>query len=51
MGSVLDSIHRALGDTLFYYGFSPLVKIAVLLFLGILPLITYLVLAERKILG
>jgi NADH-quinone oxidoreductase subunit H len=47
----LDSIHRALGDTLFYYAFSPLVKIVVLLFLGVLPLITYLVLAERKILG
>ena len=29
----------------------PTVKIAVLLFLGILPLITYLVLAERKVLG
>jgi NADH-quinone oxidoreductase subunit H len=51
MGSLLDSIHRTLGDTLFYYGFSPLLKIAALLFLGILPLITYLVLAERKILG
>jgi NADH-quinone oxidoreductase subunit H len=51
MGSVLDSIHRTLGDTLFYYGFSPLIKIVVLLFLGVLPLITYLVLAERKILG
>jgi NADH-quinone oxidoreductase subunit H len=51
MGSLLDSIHRSLGDTLFYFAFSPLVKILVLLFLGILPLITYLVLAERKILG
>ena|SRR5687767_10112084 len=29
----------------------PVVKIAVLLFLGILPLITYLVLVERKVLG
>src|SRR5688572_592863 len=29
----------------------PVVKIAVLLFLGVLPLITYLVLAERKVLG
>jgi NADH-quinone oxidoreductase subunit H len=51
MAAALDSIRHALGDTLFYYGFSPLVKIAVLLFLGVLPLITYLVLAERKILG
>jgi NADH-quinone oxidoreductase subunit H len=48
---LLESIRQTLGDTLFYYGFSPLVKIAVLLFVGVLPLITYLVLAERKILG
>jgi NADH-quinone oxidoreductase subunit H len=47
----LDSIRHALGDTLFDGVFSPLVKIVVLLFLGVLPLITYLVLAERKILG
>jgi len=51
MGSLLDSLHQTLGDTLFTFAFSPLVKIAVLLFGGILPLITYLVLAERKILG
>jgi NADH-quinone oxidoreductase subunit H len=49
--AALESIRQTLGDTLFYYAFSPLVKIAVLLFLGVLPLITYLVLAERKILG
>jgi NADH-quinone oxidoreductase subunit H len=48
---LLDSLHRAVGDTLFYYAVSPALKIVVLLFLGILPLITYLVLAERKILG
>ena len=47
----MDAIRQALGDTLFYYAVSPAVKILVLLFLGILPLITYLVLAERKILG
>ena len=47
----MDAIRQALGDTLFYGAFSPLLKIVVLLFLGILPLITYLVLAERKILG
>ena len=40
-----------MGDTLFFYAVSPAIKILVLLFLGILPLITYLVLAERKILG
>ena len=48
---MFDSLRQAVGDTLFYYAVSPLVKIAALLFLGILPLITYLVLAERKILG
>ena len=47
----LQAIHDALGPTLFFYVFSPLVKIATLLFLIILPLISYLVLAERKILG
>jgi NADH-quinone oxidoreductase subunit H len=51
MGSLLASLRQTLGDTLFDFAFSPLVKIAVLLFVGILPLITYLVLAERKILG
>jgi NADH-quinone oxidoreductase subunit H len=48
---MFDSIRQAVGDTLFYYAVSPLLKIVVLLFLGVLPLITYLVLAERKILG
>ena len=47
----LQPIHDLLGPTLFYYAFSPALKIAALLFLIILPLITYLVLAERKILG
>jgi NADH-quinone oxidoreductase subunit H len=47
----LEPIHRAVGDTLFYYGVSPLIKILVLIFLLILPLIAYLTLAERKILG
>jgi NADH-quinone oxidoreductase subunit H len=47
----LESIRGGVGDTLFYGAVSPALKIAALLFLGILPLITYLVLAERKILG
>jgi NADH-quinone oxidoreductase subunit H len=47
----LESIREAVGDTLFYWAVSPALKILVLLFLGVLPLITYLVLAERKILG
>ena len=40
-----------MGDTLFYGAVSPVIKIVVLLFLGVLPLITYLTFAERKILG
>jgi NADH-quinone oxidoreductase subunit H len=48
---MLESIHQAVGDTLFYWAVSPALKILVLLFLGILPLITYLTFAERKILG
>jgi NADH-quinone oxidoreductase subunit H len=51
MPGFLESIRQAVGDTLFFHAVSPAIKIAVLLFLGILPLITYLVLAERKILG
>ena len=47
----MDSIRHAVGDTLFYFGVSPLIKILVLIFLMILPLIAYLTLAERKILG
>jgi NADH-quinone oxidoreductase subunit H len=48
---MLDSIREAVGDTLFYWAVSPAIKILVLLFLGVLPLITYLTFAERKILG
>ncbi len=48
---MFEAIQEAVGPTLFTYAVSPLIKIAALLFLGILPLISYLVLAERKILG
>lgn len=51
MPSWLARLHGAVGDTLFDGVVSPALKIAVLLFLGILPLITYLVLVERKVLG
>jgi NADH-quinone oxidoreductase subunit H len=51
MPSWLESLRGAVGDTLFYGAVSPVIKIVVLLFLGILPLITYLVLIERKVLG
>ena len=40
-----------MGPTLFFYALSPAIKIAAVIFLGVLPLISYLVLAERKILG
>ncbi|MEA2561430.1 MAG: NADH-quinone oxidoreductase subunit [Acidobacteriota bacterium] len=51
MMDAISGIRKALGDTLFYFAFSPAIKILVLLFLVVLPIITYLVLAERKILG
>ena len=51
MPGFLVSIQEAVGDTLFFGVVSPAIKILVLLFLGILPLITYLTFAERKILG
>src|SRR6185295_636319 len=51
MPGFLESIRGAVGDTLFYGAVSPALKILVLLFLMVLPLITYLVLIERKVLG
>jgi NADH-quinone oxidoreductase subunit H len=47
----MDAIRQFFGPTLFDSAVSPAIKILVLMFLGILPVITYLVLAERKILG
>ncbi len=47
----LESLRESVGPTLYDYALSPAVKILALLFLGIMPLITYLVLAERRILG
>lgn len=51
MPGLLESIRQAVGDTLFFYAVSPALKILVILFAGVLPVITYLVLAERKLLG
>ena len=51
MSGALQQAQDFLGPTLFFYALSPAIKIAVVLFVGVLPLITYLVLAERKILG
>ena len=50
MTGLLNSVHEALGDTLFLYVLSPALKIAVLLIL-VLTLIAYTTFAERKILG
>ena len=47
----MEALRQAVGDTLFFYAVTPTLKIVLVLFVGILPLITYLVLAERKILG
>ncbi len=51
MPAALETLRQAVGPELFTYAVSPAIKILVLLFAGILPLITYLTLAERKILG
>jgi len=47
----LEGIRESVGPTLFDYGVSPLLKIFFVMFLFALPIITYMVLAERKILG
>ncbi len=51
MESIVQSLIDLVGADLYYWTVSPAIKIAILLFGGVLPLITYLVLAERKILG
>ena len=51
MGGLFAGIEELLGPTLYDFAFLPALKILVLVFVGILPIITYLVLAERKILG
>ncbi len=51
MPAFLEGIREFFGPTLFDYGVSPLLKIFFVMFLFALPIITYMVLAERKILG
>jgi len=51
MPALLQRVLDAVGPDLYYWAVSPALKIGVLLLLGVLPLISYLVLAERKILG
>ena len=49
--ALFASIQEGLGDGLFLYGFSPLLKILVLMFILVLPLVTAMIIIERKILG
>ena len=51
MPGFLEAIRESVGPTLFDYGVSPLLKIFFVLFLLVLPIIAYLSLAERKIIG
>ena len=47
----LDSVRQSLGDPLFFYVLSPLVKILVVMFILVLPLVTAMIIIERKVLG
>jgi NADH-quinone oxidoreductase subunit H len=51
MPALLQKLLDAVEPDLFYGAVSPAIKIAILLGVGVLPLITYLVLVERKVLG
>jgi NADH-quinone oxidoreductase subunit H len=47
----LDGVRQSLGDPLFFYVLSPLVKILVVMFILVLPLVTAMIIIERKVLG
>lgn len=51
MPDFLEGIRQSMGDQAFFYVFSPILKIVFVMFLFALPIITYMVLAERKILA
>jgi NADH-quinone oxidoreductase subunit H len=51
MGGPLESLRQTIGDPLFFYVFSPLIKILVVMFLLVLPIATAMILIERKLLG
>jgi NADH-quinone oxidoreductase subunit H len=51
MSGLLESLRQTLGDPLFFYVFSPLIKILVVMFLLVLPIATAMILIERKLLG
>ena len=51
MPGFLEGIRDSIGPSIFDNGLSPLLKIFFVMFLFALPIITYMVLAERKILG
>ena len=44
----LDGVRQSLGDPLFFYVLSPLVKILVVMFILVLPLVTAMIIIERK---
>ncbi len=47
----IESLRQSVGDPLFFYVLSPLVKIFVVMFLLVLPLVTAMIIIERKVLG
>src|SRR5262245_30774820 len=47
----LESLRGSVGDQLFFYVLSPLVKILVVMFILVLPLVTAMIIIERKLLG
>jgi NADH-quinone oxidoreductase subunit H len=47
----LESVRQSVGDPLYFYVLSPLVKILVVMFILVLPLVTAMIIIERKVLG
>jgi NADH-quinone oxidoreductase subunit H len=47
----LEGVRQAVGDPVFFWVLSPLVKILVVMFLVVLPVATAMILIERKLLG
>jgi NADH-quinone oxidoreductase subunit H len=47
----LESARQAVGDPFFFYVLSPLVKILVVMLILVLPLVTAMIIIERKVLG
>ena len=47
----IESVRQSIGDPLFFWVLSPLIKIFVVMFLLVLPLVTAMIIIERKVLG